>query len=141
MMRLLVAEVESTLYKTIMDLGLVPLDKVATENRNADNEDDSLRLVLERVAPEMPIVDLANSIECEHGVLSVSIIAPKQTSSKFAMQIADELRRVIRAPYEVVMPSGGTIQFGNVNVRSGYPDYGSWRLPCEVSYYAEVDTE
>jgi hypothetical protein len=131
-------EVETVLYKTIVDMALVPAVNVAFPNNNVDDETYP-RIEIERPSVLHPVLDLRAATEYETGVLAVIFVEQKQTGSKDAMTKAATLRSSL-PPGSSVSLTSGFIHFPQfLQIRQGYEDYGSWRLPTELSYEAVAE--
>lgn len=95
------------------------------------------RIEVVQVAASHPVRDLKGNVYTEDGVMQVFVVGEKGNGEAAIMAIAQIIADNIAVGTIYNITGGGRIYIRNhPNIRPGYADDTSWRVPVEIEYLA-----
>lgn len=95
------------------------------------------RLEVVQVAAQHPLRDLKGRVYSEEGVIQVFVVGQKGSGEAAAMAIAQTIADAMPPGTSYAISGGGTATITDIpNIRPGYADDTSWRVPVEIQYLA-----
>ena len=95
------------------------------------------RLEVVQVSSQHPVRDLKGNIYSEDGVVQIFVVGEKGNGEAMTMAVAQTIANAMPVATKYSIAGGGVVELrDHPNIRPGYADDTSWRVPIELQYLA-----